>query len=109
MLPGHFGPGGTLKMEAVLQSKEKEAGSCVTLWSGRMNPELLISALLLCEKIHHPVTSGQMQFLIYTPGLPPSLPGLSRPGFLLYLAAPMLLPLSPPPPASARFFENPGT
>lgn len=112
--PGHFGPGGTLKKEAVLQSKEKEAGSLVALWSGRMNPERLISALLLCEKIYHPgwvpVTSRQMQFLIYTRGLP------SRPAVTLQAWFPTLAgstyassSFSSSSCFSHRFFENLGT
>lgn len=63
----------TLKMEAVWRSREKKAGSRMTLWSGHTSPGLLISGLLLGERIYQPgwalCTRRLMQFQMYRPGL----------------------------------------
>lgn len=42
-------------MEAVLQSREKEAGSPVMAGSDYTSAGVFISGFLLCERIYHPV------------------------------------------------------
>lgn len=44
----------TFQVEAGLQSREKEAGLLMTLWSGHTSPGLLISCTLLHEKNYQP-------------------------------------------------------